>query len=150
MKRRHYRKQAEEAIESSGKEPQEPEKVIEELREISSPKQQCATLFGASLTAAALVLASMSFLSASQERDELFLMMAPILKDVCIFFLSSSLLFMFSFGLSYVYEIVQGGGSQEAKTVVQTGLAFIIGFACALLFIGVFQLIIVLRMSWRA
>jgi len=34
MKHRYYRKQVEEAIKSSGKEPQEPDKVIEELREI--------------------------------------------------------------------------------------------------------------------
>ena len=117
--------------------------------DMSSPKQQCATLFGASLTAAALVLASVSFLSTSQEESQMLPAITPILKDVCIFFLSSSLLFIVSFGISYVYEAIESGGSPEAKTVVKTGLAFIIGFGCALLFIGIFQLILVLRMSWR-
>lgn len=103
------------------------------------------------MTAAALVLASVSFLSALEDsngNNQLLSVITPILKDVCIFFLSSSLLFIVSFGLSYVYEAIEGGGSTEAKTVVQTALALIIGLACALLFIGIFQLLLILEMSW--
>jgi hypothetical protein len=118
---------------------------------MSSLKQQCVTLFGASLTAAALVFTTISFLissDAAQDKSELIKAAIPYLQNSCILFLSVSLLFIISFVFSYVYEAMSSEDNFGPKMFTMFGLGIIMSLALALLFYGILQLLLVLKMSW--
>lgn len=120
------------------------------MSESKIPKTECLTILGIGLTAAALVIATISFVFAItpiENQDKLFRSSTNLLKNVAFMFLYSSLVSVGSFALCYVYELSLGRLG-KAEQISVTFLAVSIACSLILLIFGIIQLITVLQMFW--
>ena len=114
-----------------------------------SPKKECLSLMGIGLTAAALIITSLSFLytfTPTEEKTDLFLNTIGLLKTVALFFLYSSIISLLAFCTCYIYDLSMG--KLKAELIAAVGLAIAIICSLSILFWGIIQLITVLQLLW--
>lgn len=120
------------------------------MPETKSPKTECLTIMGVGLTAAALVIASLSLLFTNtppEAQDSLFRSATSLLKSVAFLFLYSSIVSVGSFALCYVYDLSLGRLG-KAEQISATALALSIICSFILLVWGIIQLVTVLQILW--